>query len=163
MVLVNFSVSSQGNATWVILATTICCMHEEERIFPWKYILGRVSVIKVISSYLEFKGYSAVQDWTVCYRSWFVGHKSATGSTDSTQTPHYIDHVYLDRLFLLSNLTWRRIRRTLVTAGLTGMDPNVKICIYGDCNAMLLFSYFSENKSRLLFCFWDTFARRVLV
>ena len=38
-------------------------------------------------------------------------------------------HVYLDRLFLLSNLTWRRAH---VTAGLTGMDPNVKICIYGD-------------------------------
>ena len=37
MVPVNFSVSSQGNATWVILATTICCMHEEERILP-KYI-----------------------------------------------------------------------------------------------------------------------------
>ena len=32
-----------------------------------------------------------------------------------------------------------------MTAGLTGMDPNVKICIYGDCNAMLLFSYISEN------------------
>ena len=57
----NFSVSSQGNATWVILATTICCMHEEERILP-KYILGRVSVITVISSHLEFKGYSAVHD-----------------------------------------------------------------------------------------------------
>ena len=40
-----------------------------------------------------------------------------------------------------------------MTAGLTGMDPNVKICIYGDCKAMLLFSYISENKSRLLFCF----------
>ena len=26
------------------------------------YILGRVSVITVISSYLEFKGYSAVHD-----------------------------------------------------------------------------------------------------
>ena len=76
-----------------------------------KIYFGRVSVITVISSYLEFKGYSAVHDWTVCYRSWFVGHKSATGSTDSTQTPHYIDHVYLDRLFLLSNLTWRRTPR----------------------------------------------------
>ena len=53
---------------------------------------------------------------------------------------HYIDHVYLDRLFLLSNLTWRRAN---VTAALTGMDPNVKICIYDDCNAMLLFSYIS--------------------
>ena len=51
-------------------------------------------------------------------------------------------------LVLLSNLTWRRAH---VTAWLTGMDPNVKICIYGDCNAMLLFSYISEN--RLLFCF----------
>ena len=61
VVPVNFSVSSQGNATWVILATTICCMHEEERILP-NYILGRVSVITVISSYLEFKGYSAVHD-----------------------------------------------------------------------------------------------------
>ena len=40
-----------------------------------------------------------------------------------------------------------------MAAGLTGMDPNVKICIYGHCNAMLLFSYISENKSRLLFCF----------
>ena len=44
-------------------------------------------------------------------------------------------------------------RRAHVTAGLTGMDPNVKMCIYGDCSAMLLFSYISENKSRLLFCF----------
>ena len=124
------------------------------------YLYIFVSVITVISSYLEFKDYSTIHDWTVCYRSWFVGHKSATGSTDSTQTPHYIDHVYLDRLFLRSNLTWRGAH---VTAGLTGMDPNVKICIYGDCNAMLLFSYISENKSRLLFCFWDTFAGRVLV
>ena len=56
----------------------------------------------------------------------------------------YIDHVYLDRLFLLSNLTWLRAH---VTAGLAGRDPNVKICIYGDCNAILLFSYISENKS----------------
>ena len=54
MVPVNFSVSSQGNATWVILATTICCMHEEERILP-KYILGRVSVITVISHILNSK------------------------------------------------------------------------------------------------------------
>ena len=61
MVPVNFSVSSQANATWVILATTICCMLEEEKILP-KYILGRVSVITVISLYLEFKGYSAVHD-----------------------------------------------------------------------------------------------------
>ena len=67
---------------------------------------------------------------------------------------------FLDRLLLLSNLMWRRAH---VTAGLTGMDPNVKICIYGDCNANLLFSYISENKSLLLFWFWDTFARRVLV
>ena len=119
-----------------------------------------VSVITVISSHLEFKGYSAVHDWTVRYRSWFVGHKSATGSTDSTQTPHYLDHVYLDCLFLLSNLMWGRAH---VMAGLTGMDPNVKICIYGDCNAMLLFSYISENKSRLLFCFWDTFSHWVLI
>ena len=26
-----------------------------------------------------------------------------------------------------------------MTAGLTGMDPNVKICIYGDCNAIRFF------------------------
>ena len=61
VVSVNFSVSSQGNATWVILTTAMCCMHEEERVLP-KYILGGVSVITVISSYLEFKGYSAVHD-----------------------------------------------------------------------------------------------------
>ena len=67
-----------------------------------------------------------------------------------TRPKHHTIDYYLDRLFLLSNLTWRRAH---VTAGLTGMDPNVKICIYGDCNAMLLFSYISENKSRLLFCF----------
>ena len=36
----------------------------------------------------------------------------------------YKDHVYLDPLFLLSNLTWRRAH---VTAGLTGRDPNVKV------------------------------------
>ena len=26
-----------------------------------------------------------------------------------TRPKHHIDHVYLDRLFLLSNLTWRRV------------------------------------------------------
>ena len=36
----------------------------------------------------------------------------------------YKDHVYLDRLFLLSNLTWHRAH---VTAGLTGRDPNVNV------------------------------------
>ena len=36
-------------------------LHEEERILP-KYILGLVSVITVISSYLKFKGYSVVPD-----------------------------------------------------------------------------------------------------
>ena len=39
----------------------------------------------------------------------------------------YKDHVYLDRLFLLSNLTWRR---THVTAGLTGRDPNVNVNVF---------------------------------
>ena len=39
-----------------------------------------------------------------------------------------------------------------MTAGLTGMDPNVNICIYGDCNAMLLFSYISAGKINLDFC-----------
>ena len=74
----------------------------------------------------------------------------------------YKDHVYLDRLFLLSNLTWRRAH---VTAGLTGMDPNVKvnvlrcftltaksltlICIYDGCNAILLFT---SRKINLDFC-----------
>ena len=46
-----------------------------------------------------------------------------------------------------------------MTAGLTGRDPNVKICIYGDCNAMLLFSYISEKK--LDFC--SSFEIRLLV
>ena len=174
-------------------------MHDEERILP-KYILGRVSVITVISSYLEFKGYSTVLSFRISLR-WLIHiinsvdkaklscnshRRSTTVSLEtyplymielfatevdlpdtnqqrgrvSTQTPHEIDHVYLDRLFLLSNLTWRRAH---VKAGWTGMDPNVKIGIYGDCNAMLLFSYISENKSRLLFYFWHTFARRVLV
>ena len=38
---------------------TICCTRRRGRYLP-KYILGRVSVITVISSHLEFKGYSAV-------------------------------------------------------------------------------------------------------
>ena len=71
-----------------------------------------------------------------------------------TQPRHhtYKDHVYLDRLFLLSNLMWRRAR---VKAGMTGRDVNVNvlwhsvslrtksltlICIYGDSNAILLFT-----------------------
>ena len=62
-----FLVSSQGNATWVILAITrgdrgrYYFLHEEKKKLP-RYILGLVSVITVISSYLEFKGYSAVPD-----------------------------------------------------------------------------------------------------
>ena len=66
VVPVNFSVSSQGNATMgnscnheheeEIEEDIICCM-----ILP-KYILGLVSVVTVISSSLEFKRYSAVPD-----------------------------------------------------------------------------------------------------
>ena len=56
---------------------------------------------------------------------------------------------------------------------MTGTDPNVNvtvcgvgrsrtksltlICIYGECNAILPFTF--RKKSRLLFCFRDTFAR----
>ena len=102
---------------------------------------------------------------------WCLGRR--TRPKDHT----YKDHVYLNRLFLLSNLTWRR---THVTAGLTGRDPRSKcrckcfaafslrttksltlICIYGDSNAIHLLT--SRKKSRPLFCFRDTFARRVLV
>ena len=36
----------------------------------------------------------------------------------------YKDHVYFDRLFLLSNLTWRRAH---AMAGLTGRDSDVKL------------------------------------
>ena len=65
MVPVNFSVSPQGNATWVILAGgdrgRYYLLSEEKRISP-KYILGLVSAITMISLYLEFKGYSAVPD-----------------------------------------------------------------------------------------------------
>ena len=43
---------------------TIFCTRRKKGFLP-KYSLGRVSVITVISSYLEFKGYSAVPDWTV--------------------------------------------------------------------------------------------------
>ena len=50
-----------------------------------------------------------------------------------------------------------------MTAGLTGRDPNLNLhvlphfrCIYGDCNT-------SRKKSRLLVCFRDTTARRVLI
>ena len=59
----------------------------------------------------------------------------------------YKDHVYLDRLFLLSNLTWRG---AYVTAGLTSRNANINVnvlrrfrCIYGDCKAILLSVYIS--------------------
>ena len=133
---------------------TICWTRRRGRYFP-KYILGRVSVITVISSYLEFKGYSAVPE-LIC-RTQIT---EITGSTDSTQHHTYKDYVYLDRS-LLSNLTWRRAH---VTAGLTGSrgskckckcfaafslstKSSSLICIYGDCNAILLFT------SRLLCAF----------
>ena len=62
-------------------------LHEEERkIFAKIYFEASICHNSDFFIYLEFKGYSAVPDWTVWYRSWFVGHKSATGSTDSTQT-----------------------------------------------------------------------------
>ena len=38
--------------------------------------------------FAEFKNYSAVLDRIVLYRTRFVKHKSATGSTDSIQIPH---------------------------------------------------------------------------
>ena len=83
-----------------------------------KYILGLVSVITVISSYLELK---------VLFSSTRLNCLSDTNQQRGRQTrpKHhtYKDHVYLDRLFFLSNLTWRRAH---VTAGFTGMDPNVK-------------------------------------
>ena len=75
--------------------------------------------------------------------------KSATKSTFVRTRREAHRSRLFGSLSLLSNLTWRRAH---VTAGLTGTDPNVKICIYGDCNAMLLFCYISE-KSRLLFYF----------
>ena len=70
MVPVNFSVSTQGNATWVILATTNERRRSRKILFAARggedlakiYCLGLVSVITVISFYLEFKGYSAVPD-----------------------------------------------------------------------------------------------------
>ena len=93
-------------------------LHEEERIFP-KYILGLVSVATVISSYLEFKGYSAVPVWTV-----WTQISNGVDRLDPIKHHTYKDHVYIDRLFLLSNLTWRRAH---VTAGLTGRDPNVTV------------------------------------
>ena len=48
-----------------------------------------------------------------------------------------------------------------MTAGLTGMDPNVKICICGDCNAMLLLGSVTSRKINLDFC--STFEIRLLV
>ena len=65
----------------------ICCTRRRGRYLP-KYMLGRVSVITVISSYLDFKGYSAVPDWTVRYRIWFVGHKSLK-SRGKKSTQHH--------------------------------------------------------------------------
>ena len=84
----------------------------------------------------------------------------------------YVWHlVYLDRLFLLSNLEWRRAHVRLrhwqgskckckCFAAFSLRTKNFTlICIYGGCNAILLFT--SQKKSLLLFCFRDTctFAR----
>ena len=127
----------------------ICCSctRRRGRYLP-TYILGRVSVITKVIQVIDFSD-------TNQQRSRQIRPKHLT----------YKDHVYLDRLFLLSNLTWHRAH---VTAGLTGRDPNVNVnalrhfrSIYGDCNAILLFT--SRKKSPLLFCFRDMSARRVLV
>ena len=82
-------------------------LHEEERILP-KYILGLVSVITVILHILNSK---AIQQYQI---ELFGTEVDLSGT----------NHVSLDRLFLLSNLTWRRAH---VTAELTGRDPNVKV------------------------------------
>ena len=120
---------------WVILAITtntrrteieediICCTRRRGSL-P-KYILGLVSVITVISSYLEFKGYSAVGRLNCLVQKLICGTQISNGVVTPRPKQHtYKDHVYLDRLFLMSNLTWRRAH---VTAGLTGRDPNVKV------------------------------------
>ena len=92
-------------------------LYEEERILP-KYILGLVSVITAISSYLEFKGHSAGTEVDLSDTSQQRGRQ--------TRLKHHThkDHVYFDCLFLLSNLTWRRAH---AMAGLTGRDSDVKL------------------------------------
>ena len=67
MVSVNFSVSSQGNATWVVLATINTRWRSRKILFAARggENLAKIyfrAAITVSSSYLEFKGYSAVPD-----------------------------------------------------------------------------------------------------
>ena len=67
MVSINFSVSSQGNATWVVLATTNKRTRSRKILFAARggENLAKIyfrAAIAVISSYREFKGYSAVPD-----------------------------------------------------------------------------------------------------
>ena len=72
----------------------------------------------------------------------------------------YKDHVYFDRLFLLSNLTWRRAHamadwkgfrcETKCFAAFSLKTKSMTlICIYGDCKAILLFT---SRKINLDFC-----------
>ena len=101
-------------------------LHEEERKMFANIFSGRVSVITVISSYLEFKGLNIQQ-----YQIELFGTQVDLSDTNQqrgrqSRPKHHTckDHVCLDRFFLLSNLTWRRAH---VTAGLTGRDPNMKL------------------------------------
>ena len=102
----------------------ICCTRSRGRYLP-KYSLGRVSVITVISSYLEFSGYSAVPEIELFGTEVNLSDTNQQRGRQTRPKYHtYKDRVYLDRLFLLSNLTWRRAH---VTARLTGRDSDVKV------------------------------------
>ena len=100
-------------------------LYEEERILP-KYILGLVSDLssqrflnilnsKVIRQYqIELFG-TEVDFWDT---------NQQRGRQTRPKHHTYKDHVYFDRLFLLSNLTWRRAQ---AMAELTGRDSDVKL------------------------------------
>ena len=107
MVSVNFSVSSQGNATWVILATT-----NTRRRFYLLYVEERIS-----QRFLHLLNSKVIRQYQI---------ELFGTEVDLSRHKHhtYKDHVYLDRLFLLSNLTWRRAH---AMAALTGRDSDVKL------------------------------------
>ena len=169
MVPVNFSDSSQGNTTWVyscnhehkeeIEEDTICCTRRRGRYhFAKIYFLGQVSVITDSDFFISWIQRLFIQQ----YQIELLGTEVDLSDTNQQQGRYtrpkhhtYKDHIYLDRLLLLSNLTWRRAHVT------PGFSLRTKSWTYGDCNAILLFT--SRKKSQLLFCFRDMFTHRVLV
>ena len=123
MVPVNFSVSSQGNVTWVILATTNTRRRSRKILFDAR---GGVDLSKIyfragICHHSDFFNYilnsKVIQQYQIELFGTQVDLPDINQRRDRQTRPKhhtYKDHVSLDRLFLLSNLTWRRAHVTVM-------------------------------------------------